>query len=100
MERARDARTSSGWTRLSDQPGTRGRGVATSTLHSLLADSRRFSASYANGMANHLAMALVALDRLGASDDPLREFPAFYQRQLPAKPGPAATLPAKFGSGR
>jgi hypothetical protein len=62
----------------------------------LLANSRRFSASYANGMANHLAMALVALNRLGASDDRLREFASFYQRHLRLKPALETTLASKF----
>jgi hypothetical protein len=64
----------------------------------LLADSRTFSASYANGMANHLAMALVALDRLGASDERLREFAAFYQRRLRPKPQNEITLSTTFAA--
>jgi hypothetical protein len=47
-------------------------------------------------MSNHLPMALVALDRLGASDDRLREFAAFYQRRLRLKPEREAALSAKF----
>jgi Questin oxidase-like len=50
-----------------------------------------FSASYGN--ANHLAMALVALDRLGASDDRLRQFATFYQRRLRLKPAEQPPLP-------
>jgi hypothetical protein len=72
----------------------RGRGVgATETLHSLLAASERFSARYADGAANHLAMALVALDRLGADDDRLRLYASFYQRRLRAKPADEPPLP-------
>lgn len=62
-------------------------------LHSLLADSEQFSASYGGGNANHLAMALVALDRLGASDERLREFASIYQRQLRLKRVEAPALP-------
>ncbi len=49
-------------------------------------------------MANHLAMALVALDRLGASDDRLREFAAIYQRRLRAKPKGEAKQAAQFAA--
>lgn len=62
-------------------------------LHSLLADSEKFSASYGGGNANHLAMALVALNRLGASDERLREFASIYQRQLLLKPENEPPLP-------
>jgi hypothetical protein len=64
----------------------------------LLADAQPFSASYANGMANHLTMALVALDRLGASDDRLRQFAAMYQRRLRVKPEVEAKQAAKFAA--
>jgi hypothetical protein len=59
----------------------------------LLADSEQFSASYGGGNANHLAMALVALDRLGASDERLREFVSVYERQLRLKPAAEPPLP-------
>jgi hypothetical protein len=49
-------------------------------------------------MANHLAMALVALDRLGASDDRLREFASFYQRRLLVKPESEKALSTKFAA--
>jgi len=42
----------------------------------------RFSAEYANGMSNHLPMALLAIRRLGATADRVREFQAFYERRL------------------
>jgi len=38
-------------------------------------------------------MALVALDRLGASDDRLRQYASFYQRRLRAKPVDEPPLP-------
>jgi len=49
-------------------------------------------------MANHLAMALVALDRLGASDERLREFAAFYERRLRAKPESEIARSTKFAA--
>jgi len=49
-------------------------------------------------MSNHLAMALVALDRLGASDERLREFAAFYQRRLRSKPDREAAQSARFAA--
>jgi hypothetical protein len=62
-------------------------------LHSLLADARQFSARYGGGNANHLAMALVALDRLGAGDDRLRQYASFYEKRLRAKPAEQPPLP-------
>jgi len=49
-------------------------------------------------MANHLAMALVALDRLGASDARLREFAALYQRRLRPKAQREAARSTKFAA--
>jgi hypothetical protein len=51
----------------------------------LLADSQRFSATFGGGMFNHLPMALLALDRLGADEARLRAFAAVYSRQLRPK---------------
>jgi len=42
----------------------------------------RFSAEYGEGLSNHLPMALLAIRRLGASDDRAREFETFYSRRL------------------
>jgi hypothetical protein len=56
-----------------------------STLHELLAAGRRFSGSYGGGLANHLPMALVALQGLGAEETRLREFASFYEKRLRAK---------------
>jgi hypothetical protein len=64
----------------------------------LLVDGQPFSASYANGMANHLTMAMVAPDRLGASDDRLRDFATMYQRRLRAKPEAEAKQAAQFAA--
>lgn len=51
-------------------------------LHSLLQAGRRFSGSYGSGFANHLPMALVALEGLGGDERRLREFAAFYEKRL------------------
>jgi hypothetical protein len=51
----------------------------------LLIDAQRFSAKYANGFFNHLPMALVALDRLGADEARLRAFVASYAPHLRLK---------------
>jgi hypothetical protein len=51
----------------------------------LLVEGRRYAPLYGNRLANHLPMALVALDRLGADAGTLRQFAARYaQRLLPA----------------
>jgi len=42
----------------------------------------RYSDTYANGMSNHLPMALLAIRRLGATEDRVREFESFYARRL------------------
>lgn len=51
-------------------------------------DGRRHSAFYARGLANHLPMALVALDRLGASEARVARFAAGYEKKLEAMPAP------------
>jgi hypothetical protein len=42
----------------------------------------RYSDTYANGMSNHLPMALLAIRRLGATADRAAEFESFYARRL------------------
>ena len=42
----------------------------------------RYSATWANGNSNHLPMALLAIRRLGATDDRAREFESIYARRL------------------
>jgi len=54
-------------------------------LHELLEAGRRFSGSYGGGLANHLPMALVALQGLGAVEMRLREFASLYEKRLRAK---------------
>jgi len=64
-------------------------------LHELLAESRKYSWQYGGGLASHLPMALLALARLGASDERLQEFAAFYERRLRLKPPDEAALVRK-----
>ena len=42
----------------------------------------RYSAEYANGFSNHRPMALVAIERLGATPERVAEFRGFYERRL------------------
>jgi len=58
------------------------------SLAALLDDGVRFDAEYQGGLSNHLPMALLALQRLGAGPERLREFAATYQARL--RPAPAA----------
>lgn len=51
----------------------------------LILDAQRFSATFGGGMFNHLPMALLALDRLGADEARLRAFAATYSRRLRPK---------------
>ena len=48
----------------------------------LLAESQRHAPLYGNRLANHLPMALVALDRLGADAATMRRFADGYARRL------------------
>ncbi|ALK95287.1 hypothetical protein AB595_26790 [Massilia sp. WF1] len=52
------------------------------TCRELLAQSRHYAPLYGNRLANHLPMAVVALDRLGADAGILRRFAAGYARKL------------------
>lgn len=65
-------------------------------LASLLDQGRLMEPEYSNGLSNHLPMALVALDGLGADPQRLHEFAAVYGQRLVAM---AATpsLPAWQG---
>lgn len=58
-----------------------------------LDDARRLDAEYGDSLTNHLPMALVALVRLGASDERCGEFAQRYARRLHAAP-PAEPWPA------
>jgi hypothetical protein len=50
--------------------------------HELLTASRRYAPLYGNRLANHLPMALLALDRLGADAAAMRRFADGYARKL------------------
>ena len=63
------------------------------TLHALLDANLQLDAEYDGGLANHLPMALVALQALGASDLRLQAFAATYRRKLVPAPT-AADWPA------
>ncbi len=55
-------------------------------LASLLREGARWDAEYAGSLANHLPMALVALQRLGADDQRLAEYASRYSQRLHAAP--------------
>ncbi len=55
-------------------------------LTSALDDSLRYDAEYATRLSNHLPMLLVALHRLGASDERLATASATYAKKLHAMP--------------
>jgi hypothetical protein len=63
------------------------------TLRQRLVDAARFDAEYGANLSNHLPMALVALARLGASEERLAGFAARYAQRLhdapAAEPWPA-----------
>lgn len=63
------------------------------SLAGLLDAGARFDAEYRRGLSNHLPMALVALQRLGADDTRLGAFAANYAQRLEAAPA-AETWPA------
>lgn len=62
--------------------------AASPALRERLVDAARFDAEYGASLSNHLPMALVALARLGASDERLAEFAQRYAARLHAAPAP------------
>jgi hypothetical protein len=62
-------------------------------LAELLAQNRQFDAEYQGGLSNHLSMALVALQRLGAPDARLRAYFDRYRRRLVPRRAPSLPLP-------
>lgn len=63
----------------------------------LLADTRHYAPLYGNGQANHLPMALVALDRLGADASSMHRFAEHYAKRLrPASTARAALDPHEY----
>ena len=67
------------------------------TCRELLQQSRLYAPLYGNRLANHLPMALLALDRLGAGADILRRFADRYARRLlPAAAAASALDPHDY----
>lgn len=66
-------------------------GARAPTITELLEDNRHFDAQYGGGLSNHLSMALVALQRLGATDARLVEYFRTYAKRL--EPAPPAGSP-------
>lgn len=71
--------------------------LAANTLR-LIEDGRRHSAFYGDGLANHLPMALVALDRLGAREAQVSAFAALYEGKLAPMPEPAGLITEESAS--
>ena len=63
------------------------------SLKDLLDDGALFDAEYAGSLSNHRPMALIALHRLGASDERLATFDARYRKRLQPMP-PTEAWPA------
>lgn len=61
----------------------------------LIEDGRRHSAFYDRDLANHLPMALIALDGLGAGERRVSDFAALYERKLRPAPEPAGLITEK-----
>lgn len=59
-------------------------------LTELASHSKRFHAEFGGGLADHLPMALAALEGLGADTARREEFAAHYARQLDPAPAPVA----------
>ena len=70
------------------------------TLVDLLDGGAAFDAEYAAGLSNHRPMALLALARLGATDQRLLAFDRAYSRRLQAAPPPEAWPPGDPWAGR
>lgn len=66
---------------------------------SLIADGRRHNAFYERDLANHLPMALAALDGLGASEKQIADFAARYEKKLGPVPDAAGVIAPDTASG-
>ena len=64
-------------------------------LERLLADGRRYSAEFPAFLANHLPMVLVAMHRLGGSDERLGEYFATYRDAHDLQPSPPPVAPVE-----
>jgi hypothetical protein len=62
-------------------------------LDRLLKEGRRYSAEFPAFLANHLPMVLVAMHRLGGTDERLRAFFAIYREMNHLVPPPPAVAP-------
>jgi len=51
-------------------------------LNHLLSESRNFGCEYQDALSNHLPMALIALNRINASDDQQWELNFFRLREI------------------
>ena len=60
------------------------------TLAELLDDGAAYAAEYDDGLGNHRPMALLALHRLGATDQRLKAYAATYSTRLEPAPAPQA----------
>lgn len=61
----------------------------------LIEEGGRHSAFYERDLANHLPMALIALDGLGAGERRVSDFAALYERKLRPTPEPAGFITEK-----
>jgi hypothetical protein len=87
--RAMGASVAGGWRSLGHL--VRAAPAGTPKLAELLERNRQFGPEYGGGLSNHLSMALVALQRLGASDARLAGYYRTYARRL--EPPPPAGSP-------
>jgi hypothetical protein len=55
-------------------------------LSELLEHQRAYHAEYRGGLSNHLPMALIALERMGAPPERLRQYARLYERRLEFAP--------------
>ena len=64
----------------------------------LIANGHRYSAFYQRNLSNHLPMALVALDRIGASDQEIGAFVSNYEKILEPLPASVGSISKKTTS--
>ena len=83
------------------QPQTLDRGASAPgeiELDRLLREGRRYSGEFPAFLANHLPMVIVAMHRLGGSDERLKEFFATYREMNHLPPPPPNVAPIARGS--
>jgi hypothetical protein len=64
-------------------------------LKPLLTRAREYHAEYRGGLCNHLPMALVALERMGASPARLQRYAAAYLKNMEPAPEPGEAITAR-----